>query len=277
MQFDLLVCYFFCYALLGYVVEVAYCSIPQKRLVNRGFLHGPYLPIYGFGALLIIQLFSRFTAHPLLVFLLALLVTSLLEYVTSFALELFFHAKLWDYSTHRFNLQGRVCLLNSTLFGLLGLVVLYGIQPFMERLLSHGSASMLSYLSKAIVLVMGIDATSSVFRMTAFQRQLLEFKEKTQEIEQRLSLLSKLPPSQGIELLKEKLVADREQLRSHLHDSANHILDAFPSITSAIEERRVQFELLRMEQRDWMNRRREQRMKFRQDVRAFAKRKRNHD
>src|SRR5690554_3661223 len=93
--------FFFIYALFGYIVEVIYCSIGEKRVVNRGFLHGPYLPIYGFGALLILICFSSLYDRPLLLFVCSMVATTALEYLTSFILEQLFQSKLWDYSKRK--------------------------------------------------------------------------------------------------------------------------------------------------------------------------------
>ena len=257
MQLDLLISYFFCYAVIGYIVEVLYCSFFEKRLVNRGFLHGPYLPIYGFGSLIILLLFQYKSPHPLLVFVLTFILTSMLEYVTSYLLERLFNAKLWDYSTYRFNLHGRVCLLNSTLFGLLGLLVIYGIHPFVSEVMQSMEPSLLNTLSTAIVVVVSIDATSSVFRMAAFQKQFGDFRQKAKEIEERLGLLSKLSGNKHLEQLALRLDAEREELKQRLDAASRRILDAFPSITSSNEEKRLQFENLRQQAKEWRKRRKE--------------------
>ncbi len=88
-----------------------------------------YLPIYGFGAVLVIFVFARLSNNPLILFFIAVIGTSILEYATGYLSETLFSIRLWDYSSTRFNLKGRVCLLNSTLFGLLSLFVTYGVHP----------------------------------------------------------------------------------------------------------------------------------------------------
>ena len=103
---------FFAYSFLGWVCECIYCSIPAKKFINRGFLEGPYCPIYGCGAMLVIYLLTPFAAKPLLLFVAGILVTSALEYITSWLMEMFFHTKWWDYSTYPFNINGRICLIS---------------------------------------------------------------------------------------------------------------------------------------------------------------------
>lgn len=121
--------YFIVYSSGGWLCECIYCGIPAKRFINRGFLSGPYCPIYGCGALLILWFLTPFLDRPVLIFLLGMIVTSLLEYVTSWGMERLFHTTWWDYSQRFLNINGRVCLRNSLLFGIMALVVMYCLHP----------------------------------------------------------------------------------------------------------------------------------------------------
>ncbi|MEA4859429.1 MAG: putative ABC transporter permease [Sphaerochaeta sp.] len=276
MTLDLLILYFFCYSLLGYIVEVVYCSIGERRLVNRGFLHGPYLPIYGFGALLILLFFSRFSDNFLVLFLLSVLGTSALEYLTSYLLEVLFHAKLWDYTSYPLNIHGRVCALNSTLFGLLSLSLIYVIHPTLVQVFSKISEPMLSVSARLVLLINSIDTTSSVFRMAAFQKQLGDFRLKVREIEERIDLVAKLKPTKNLENLRERLDGEREMLRQRLERASQRILDAFPSITSANEEKRLLFEVLKKSAREGRVHRKEQRLKIRRMIGKLGRRRNDH-
>lgn len=126
---------FFVYSFLGYLCEVVYCSICQRKLVNRGYLYMPICPIYGCGAVII--LFSMLPiAHMwYLVLILGILLTSSLEYLTSYIMELIFHMRWWDYSKRKFNINGRVCLRNSLMFGALVMLVIYGLHPVLLKLM----------------------------------------------------------------------------------------------------------------------------------------------
>ena len=114
---------FIIYSFLGYIAEVIYCRIVDGEFVNRGFLFGPLCPIYGFGAIFIIVLLHRFFHSPFLIFILSIILTSFVEYITSFIMEKTFKAKWWDYSDLPYNLNGRICLRNSLLFGLAAIVM----------------------------------------------------------------------------------------------------------------------------------------------------------
>lgn len=251
--------YFFIYAVIGYICEIIYCSIPAKRLVNRGFLHGPYLPIYGFGALLVIIPLLFFTAHPVLVFFMAVILTSCLEYGTSVLLEKIFHTKLWDYSNKFINIHGRVCLLNSTLFGLLGLAATYGIHPRLVRLVARIPLNIQHPLATVLLFIVTIDATSSVFRMTAFQKQLREFRTRVAELESRLEILRKQVSNPAIENLKGRLTGELADMRIKMRHRSRRIFSSFPSITARNEEVRKQLELLKDEVKTYRERARKRR------------------
>lgn len=134
--FNYLLLSFLIYSCGGWLCECIYCSVPAGHFINRGFLHGPYCPIYGCGALLITWLLAPISDNQIAVFLIGMIVTSILEYVTSWIMEILFHTKWWDYSKRRFNLNGRVCLRNSVLFGLMSLFVIDILQPITDQLIA---------------------------------------------------------------------------------------------------------------------------------------------
>lgn len=155
--------YFVLYAFLGWVCEDVYCGLLNRRFINRGFLFGPYCPIYGVGALLVLYPLLEFVQHPAWVFILGVLITSCLEYVTSWLMEMLFHTRWWDYSNHFMNIHGRVCLLNSTLFGILCLVVVYGIHPIVKQVIVSIPFSVLSSLLGVFTILFLIDIVHTVF------------------------------------------------------------------------------------------------------------------
>ena len=116
---------FLFYSFAGWCCETVYCSVLQGKLVNRGFLNGPLCPVYGFGALLVIFLLQGTQQTPMALFFSGMLVTSVLEYFTSWLLEKLFHMKWWDYSGYIFNIDGRVCLEGLIIFGLGGCAFTY--------------------------------------------------------------------------------------------------------------------------------------------------------
>ena len=152
---------FFLVSVLGWCMEVICKYIQFRRFINRGFLIGPYCPIYGTGAVLIVRLLSRYAGEPVTVFFMGILVCGVLEYVTSYLMEKLFHARWWDYSDRRFHINGRVCANTLIPFGMLGLVLIYGIQPLVSDLFDLIPSTLMHVLCAGLLLILLTDATVS--------------------------------------------------------------------------------------------------------------------
>ncbi len=126
---------FMIYSFLGWLMEVAMTLIYDKKFVNRGFLIGPYCPIYGYGVLGILFLIGENTKDVLSVFLKSILICSVLEYLTSYLMEKIFKARWWDYSKKKFNINGRICLETMIPFGILGTFCFYILNPFLVKMI----------------------------------------------------------------------------------------------------------------------------------------------
>ena len=136
MLFVRLIWYFTVFSVAGYFIEVILCSIDQKRVVNRGFLFGPYLPIYGFGGIFMMYLTRGVRYDFVLTFLISMTVGAIVEYISSYVLEKLFHVRWWDYSqTDKLNLNGRICVRNTLAFGVGGCVLIYWALPAINGLL----------------------------------------------------------------------------------------------------------------------------------------------
>ena len=154
------ICYlaflFMIYSVVGYVLEVIYVSITENRFaISRGFLIGPYLPIYACGALSMVILLNKYRDDAYVLFAMGLIMCSILEYVTSYVLEKLFRLRWWDYSNLKFNINGRICLLNSALFGIAGVLCVRYINPFL--------CNFITSLSNNTVVIIGIIFMSIIF------------------------------------------------------------------------------------------------------------------
>lgn len=128
---------FIIYSVIGWFMEVVIVSSKKRKVTARGFLIGPWCPIYGFGALFITVLLRKYYEDPIALFVMSFLIGTILEYVTSYLMEKMFHARWWDYSDHRFQINGRVSLTTSLGFGLLGLILVYVFNPFFLRIIKN--------------------------------------------------------------------------------------------------------------------------------------------
>ena len=160
------------------------CKLFQfHRFINRGFLIGPYCPIYGFGAVFVTLLLSGFSAYPLAVFLLAMLVCGTLEYLTSYLMEKLFHARWWDYSQRKFNLNGRVCANTLIPFGLLGLVMVYFLKPLVFGWFDALSETALYALSGSLAALLLTDTVVSATVLSRIRKNTsLSEKDDTEAI-----------------------------------------------------------------------------------------------
>ncbi len=127
--------YFFIYAVLGWCTEVAYVAVCEGKFVNRGFLNGPYCPIYGCGAAAVLALLTPVAKRPLLLFIGSVLVTSAIEFLVGFLLEKLFHEKWWDYSNEPFNIKGYICPKFSLMWGIACLLGISVIHPPIRKLI----------------------------------------------------------------------------------------------------------------------------------------------
>lgn len=149
---------FFLYSVMGWIVETVNCSVNHKKLIlNRGFLIGPYCPIYGFAAIIMIFFLTEYKNDAINLFIMAVVYASLLEYFTSWLMEKIFKARWWDYSNEKFNLQGRICLKNCLLFGVLGIIVLYLINPLIEEVLKMIPSDIFVIISSVILVLFILD------------------------------------------------------------------------------------------------------------------------
>lgn len=127
--------YFFIYSCLGWIIETIYAFIIHSHFVNRGFLFGPLCPIYGFGAVILLLVTKKMYGKPLQKFLIATVLFTLFEYIVSLLLEVIFGLRWWDYSNDFLNIQGRVSLMYTIFWGLIGLIMLEKIHPMIEDLI----------------------------------------------------------------------------------------------------------------------------------------------
>ena len=152
---------FLIYSIIGWVMEVIFTLFKDKTLVNRGFLIGPYCPIYGCGCVLIILLLKRYSNDFFVLFIMSMVVCSILEYLTSYIMEKLFKARWWDYSDRKFNINGRICLETMIPFGLVGCLLMYVINPFISGFISKVPKDILNPISIVLFILFVIDNIAS--------------------------------------------------------------------------------------------------------------------
>lgn len=185
--------FFFVYCFFGWIWESCYVSAKQRKWVNRGFLHGPMIPIYGFGAIGVLLAVLPVQDNLILVYIFGLIGATVLEYVTGAAMEKIFKVRYWDYSSKPFNLNGHICLVSSLAWGAFSVLLIRYIHGPVESLVLGLPASAAEFLAFAVTIVFAVDATQS-FNEAMDLREIIErITESSQEakrIQKRIDVIA---------------------------------------------------------------------------------------
>ena len=178
---------FISYAFLGWCMEVTCKLIQYKKFINRGFLIGPYCPIYGWGALAITILLKRYMEDPLVLFVMSTLICSIIEYLTSYFMEKKYHARWWDYSNKKFNINGRICLETLIPFGILGVAIMYGTNPILFKLYNQIPQLVMNILTSILFIGFIVDniISSNIISSINVEGNKL-IKDNTEEITEKI-------------------------------------------------------------------------------------------
>lgn len=149
--------FFLIYAFMGWCLEVIFAARSTHHFVNRGFLNGPYCPIYGVGVTLIVILLEPIKDNLFLVFIGSVLILSLIELITGYLLESLFHQKWWDYSDQKYNLGGYICLKFSLFWGAAILLVVRFVHPWIAMFVAQNLGLKGNLILIILLILMGID------------------------------------------------------------------------------------------------------------------------
>lgn len=205
--------YFFVYGFLGWCTEVIFAAFKQHRFVNRGFLNGPICPIYGVGVTLVIACLEAFQSNLLLLYISSVILVTVLEGVTGWAMDKLFHNKWWDYSKLPLNIGGYVCLLFSLIWGVACVFIVYFVHPLIHQVLSlipHTAGI-------ALIAILGIALLSDMIVTTS---AIVKF-------------------NQYLELLKhitDELHAISNQIGAELYQNVMHVLDMQESSRQKLDD-----------------------------------------
>lgn len=173
--------FFYFYCFLGWVWETCYVSVLKAKWVNRGFMRGPFLPIYGSGAIVVLIFTLPFRTNAGLVFVVGMVSATILEYFTGAAMERLFHVRYWDYSSQRLNLNGHICVTSSLAWGVFSVILtLYGHTP-VERLASHMSTNVLEVIVFVLTAYISIDMAESIREAINLKEVLLSLEENNED------------------------------------------------------------------------------------------------
>lgn len=188
-MFDLwmLIALFFIYSVCGWVIEGCMFLIYEKKFVNRGFLIGPYCPIYGVGSLIIILTLQQYVDDFIVLFVMCIFICGVLEYFTSYIMEKIFNARWWDYSQKKYQINGRVCLETLVQFGIGGLFIMYIANPCFVFVISHIPFNILQILDIMFMIIFLFDVGVSFKIIYNFKSVAVSIKkDSTNEISKKV-------------------------------------------------------------------------------------------
>lgn len=188
-----LVLMFFIYCFLGWIWECIYVSIQKREWVNRGFLYGPAIPVYGFGGITVLILTFPFKENIPLIFIIGLVATTTLEYTTGVLMEKIFHIRYWDYSYHKYNLNGYINLYVSITWGMFSVILVKILHPLIENILLEIPRETTEIISYTLTIIFVIDltlSTQSALKLKEYLKWLTENNKLISILELKLNDLA---------------------------------------------------------------------------------------
>ncbi len=227
--------YFFLYSLLGWAMESVYLSIGQRKLINTGFLYGPFCPIYGFGAVVLYLFLKNLQGKPILIFFVGFVVLSIWEYFVGFLLEKLFKTKYWDYSNNKFNINGRVCLLNSIYWGFLSVFFIKIWNPLVETQINKIPQEIILYIDIILVAYIIIDMIVSAVKTSNLAKRIRKLIQLGDSLKEKLEELKKTS-SEKQKVALQKIIDDlklrQKTMRLKIDKQVAKLKNAFPSVQS---------------------------------------------
>ncbi len=246
--------FFYIYSFIGWIWESGYASVGQHRFVNRGFLHGPIIPIYGFGALGVLMCTMGVRDSIPLVFIFGMMGATALEYATGWTMEKIFHVKYWDYSNFKYNLNGYICLPASIAWGFFSVLLVEVINVPIQDLILQ----MRSLFTELAVLILtaatAVDVHASVgeaLDLKEMLERLSESKEYIRRLQKRMEVVSAVKLEDyrtRREKQAELLLSGKERFEKNLHmlrelrtRQLNELLEKVETLKQAAPQRAEEF------------------------------------
>lgn len=208
--------FFYTYCFLGWVWESVYVSVRKKEITNRGFMTGPFLPIYGFGAVIVLLATIPVKENLFLVFSLGMIAATLLEYVTGVVMEAVFQVRYWDYTDKWCNIKGHICLGSSLAWGVFSILMIRFIQEPIEKVILSIPDVIKEIMAFLLSVGISVDVGTAIRDALDLKEMMMRIKENTEEMLK----------------LQERL----EMITAFLDDEKRVMKEKMESITSSLKE-----------------------------------------
>lgn len=238
--------YFLIYAMAGWLLEVAFNGIKNKKYINCGVLNGPWCPMYGLAAILIIISLDFFRINnKIALFFISMFVASIVEFITGFILEKLFGKKWWDYSDRNFNLLGYICLEYSLMFAAVGFIFYDAIHPSISHLVGKIPENFLIITNIIIGIAFVIDTTATINSILGINKKFAQIEKSSEKIGELTDELGEKIAEKTIEkaekLTEGKKEIDEKKLEiREIFDKygERRLLKAFPNLIKDLEDKR---------------------------------------
>lgn len=229
--------FFYLYCFLGWCFESTYVSIKSRKLTNRGFMRGPFLPIYGSGAIMMLVVSMPFQDSIVLTYIAGCIGATVLEYVTGVTMEALFKVRYWDYSKNKFNFQGHICLGSTLAWGFLTIAMTEFIHVPIEQLVLSIPAQVLTIVT--LVLTAGIFADFALsFKAAVDLRNVLvkmeQAKQELVHIQKRLDVIIALT-NEGMTNYKEAFTENVNTAKEGFNENISELKEGIESKLESIK------------------------------------------
>lgn len=225
--------YFYFYCIFGWVFESTYVSLRTHKLTNRGFMKGPWLPLYGSGAILVLLVTLPYADHPVGVYFAGMIAATILEYVTGVVMVKLFKVRYWDYSYKKIQFQGHICLSSSLAWGGLSLLMVYVIHPPIVKFIDMWNENVVNILTFIVTICMAYDFANA-FREAMDLRALIiqaeELKKRMEEV-----------VAEKREAFAETVEERREQFAQSVAESKEQLAESRERLAESLDERKEKF------------------------------------
>ena len=225
--------YFYFYCIFGWVFESTYVSLRTHKLTNRGFMKGPWLPLYGSGAILVLLVTLPYADHPVGVYFAGMIAATILEYVTGVVMVKLFKVRYWDYSYKKIQFQGHICLSSSLAWGGLSLLMVYVIHPPIVKFIDMWNENVVNILTFIVTICMAYDFANA-FREAMDLRALIiqaeELKKRMEEV-----------VAEKREAFAETVEERREQFAQSVAESKEQLAESRERLAESLDERKERF------------------------------------
>lgn len=243
--------FFYIYCFFGWVWECIFVSVRKRKLVNRGFLKGPLLPIYGSGAICILVVTLPVRGNIPAMFLIGMVAATALEYVTGWAMEKLFHVRYWDYTGQFLNINGHVCLGSTLCWGVLTVLVVEIFHVKLETLVFSFEPWLVDAAAFVITPLFTVDVVTSfhtalhlrdvLIQKERIAAELKRLAERREELERALQEAGEKAREQAREQIRQELRdlyisigARRERLHAAHTKSVRSLIRRNPSAVSKL-------------------------------------------